>query len=110
LLPGHVPHADAAFGAGRSALAVLAMTARPDLLLAATEDKLHQDYRASAYPASAQLVRELRAQGVAATISGAGPSVLALTAGGILPPGVGVVGFDVTELPVDGVGVQVAAQ
>lgn len=109
LLPAQVPHADAAFTAGRTALAVLAMTARPDLLLAATEDKLHQGYRASAYPASARLVRDLRAQGVAATISGAGPSVLALTTEGILPPGVGVVGFDVTELPVDITGVQVAA-
>jgi homoserine kinase len=110
LLPTHVPHADAAFTAGRTALAVLAMTARPDLLLAATEDKLHQGYRASAYPASARLVRDLRAQGVAATISGAGPSVLALTTEGILPPSVSVVGFDVTELPVDITGVQVAAQ
>ncbi|HEV7973929.1 homoserine kinase [Amycolatopsis sp.] len=109
LLPAHVPHVDAAFTAGRAALSVLAMTSRPDLLLAATEDKLHQDYRASAYPESARLVRELRAQGVAAAISGAGPTVLALTTGGILPPGVGVVGFDVTELPVDPAGVRVAA-
>jgi homoserine kinase len=70
---------------------------------------LHQDYRASAYPASAQLVRELRAQGVAATISGAGPTVLALTTSGILPPGVGVTGFEVRELPLDLPGVQVAA-
>jgi len=109
LLPTHVPHVDAAFTAGRAALSVLAMTSRPDLLLAATEDRLHQDYRASAYPESARLVRELRAQGVAAAISGAGPTVLALTTGGILPPGVGVVGFDVTELPVDPAGVRVAA-
>jgi homoserine kinase len=56
------------------------------------------------------LVRELRAEGVAATISGAGPTVLALTTGGILPPGVGVDEFDVTELPIDLVGVQVAAR
>ena len=109
LLPDHVPHTDAAFTAGRSALAVHAMTSRPELLLPATEDKLHQEYRASAYPASARLCSELRAQGVAATISGAGPTVLALTTSGILPPGVGVVGFEVTELPVDLTGVQVAA-
>jgi homoserine kinase len=110
LLPPQVPHVDAAFAAGRSALAVLALTARPDLLLPATEDRLHQDYRASAYPASARLVRELRAEGVAATISGAGPTVLALTTGGIFPPGVGVDEFDVTQLPVDLAGVQVAAR
>jgi homoserine kinase len=110
LLPTQVPHADAAFTAGRSALAVLALSARPDLLLPATEDRLHQDYRASAYPASARLVLDLRERGVAAAISGAGPTVLALTTGGILPSGVGVEGFDVTELPVDLAGVQVAAR
>jgi homoserine kinase len=109
LLPAQVPHVDAAFTAGRAALAVLAMTTRPDLLPAATEDKLHQGYRAPAYPDSDRLVRELRAQGVAAVISGAGPAVLALTTDGILPPGMSVVGFDVTELPVDLAGVRVAA-
>ncbi|MFD8493402.1 homoserine kinase [Amycolatopsis sp. NPDC059657] len=110
LLPGHVPHVDAAFNLGRAALAVLALTERTDLLLAGSEDRLHQDYRSSAYPESARLVRELRASGVAAAISGAGPTVLALTLDGILPRTVGVEGFDVTELPVDTRGVQVAAQ
>ncbi|MEC3980204.1 homoserine kinase [Amycolatopsis sp. H20-H5] len=109
LLPAEVPHADAAFTAGRSALAVLAMGSRPDLLLAATEDRLHQHYRAPAYPASAALVDTLRAHGVAAAISGAGPAVLALTTGGVLPPGVVADGFDVAELPIDLGGVQVAA-
>ena len=46
---------------------------------AATEDRLHQDYRGPSMPASAELVCRLRATGVAAVISGAGPSVLALT-------------------------------
>lgn len=78
-LPPTVPHADAAFNAGRSALLVHAITADPALLLAATEDRLHQDYRAAGMPASADLVARLRAAGVAAVISGAGPSVLALT-------------------------------
>ncbi|MFD9896381.1 homoserine kinase [Amycolatopsis sp. NPDC059027] len=109
LLPAHVPLADAAHNAGRAALAVRALTERPELLLAATEDRLHQDYRAPAYPASAALVRTLRAHGVPATISGAGPTVLALTTTGILPPSVDVAGFDVAELVVDLAGVQVAA-
>jgi homoserine kinase len=109
LLPAQVPHPDAAHSAGRAALSVLAMTARPELLLAATEDRLHQDYRASAYPASSELVRTLRARGIAATISGAGPTVLALTTTGELPPEADVTGFDVAELGVDLVGVQVAA-
>lgn len=82
MLPAVVPHADAAHSAGRAALLVAAMSSRPDLLLAATEDRLHQPYRADAMPASAALVSRLRAAGVAAVVSGAGPSVLVLTTSG----------------------------
>jgi homoserine kinase len=78
-LPGTVPHVDAALTAGRAALLVHAITARPDLLLPATEDRLHQGYRASGAPGTAALVSALRAAGVAAVVSGAGPTVLALT-------------------------------
>jgi homoserine kinase len=78
LLPTEVPFVDAAASAGRSALLSVALTVRPDLLLAATEDRLHQRYRAPAMPRSAQLVDRLRAEGVPAVVSGAGPSVLAL--------------------------------
>ncbi len=81
LLPGSVPHADAAANAGRTALLVAALTGRPDLLLTATRDYLHQDYREPAMPASLALIRELRADGVPATVSGAGPTVLAFTDG-----------------------------
>lgn len=80
LLPERVPLADAAFTGSRTALAVLAFTQRPDLLLPATEDRLHQEYRRPAYPASSALVDALRARGVPAVISGAGPTVLALPA------------------------------
>ncbi|MEZ0065971.1 homoserine kinase [Streptacidiphilus sp. MAP12-20] len=79
LLPATVPHADAAANVGRAALLVEALTRRPELLLPATEDRLHQDYRTPAMPQSAALVGALRAEGVAAVISGAGPTVLALT-------------------------------
>jgi homoserine kinase len=79
LLPETVPHADAAANAGRAALLVAALTAAPHLLLDATEDRLHQSYRAPAMPDSLALVESLRAKGVAAVISGAGPTVLALT-------------------------------
>ncbi|WP_326636489.1 homoserine kinase [Streptosporangium sp. NBC_01755] len=81
LLPKEVPHADAAANAGRAALLVAALTARPEpeLLLAATEDRLHQDYRAPAMPLTADLVRRLRGAGVAAVVSGAGPTVLAFS-------------------------------
>jgi homoserine kinase len=79
LLPKDVPHSDAAANAGRAALLVAALTQRPEtgLLLAATEDRLHQDYRAPAMPGTANLVRRLRAIGVPAVVSGAGPTVLA---------------------------------
>ena len=80
LLPETVPHRDATHAASRAALAVAALTRRPDLLLAATEDRLHQPYRAPAMPATAALMDRLRAAGVAAFVSGAGPSVLALLA------------------------------
>lgn len=78
-LPAEVPHAQAAANAGRAALLVAALTTDPELLLAATEDFLHQRYRAPVMPHTADLVTRLRAAGVAAVVSGAGPSVLALT-------------------------------
>jgi homoserine kinase len=78
LLPDQVPHGDAARNAGRAALLVAAFTARPEALLDATEDRLHQGYRASAMPATHDLVGRLRSEGIPAVVSGAGPSVLAL--------------------------------
>jgi homoserine kinase len=106
LLPAAVPHADAAFAAGRCALAVHAFTTWPDLLLTATEDRLHQDYRADAWPNTMRLVRELRENGVAATVSGAGPTVFAATLDGRLPAAVHTAGYTVRELPVDRDGVR----
>lgn len=78
LLPRTVPHVDAAANAGRAALLVQALTCRPELLFPATEDRLHQEYRAPAMAESVELVRRLRADEVPAVISGAGPTVLAL--------------------------------
>jgi homoserine kinase len=78
LLPEHVPHADAAFNAARSALLVTALTAQPGALLAATDDRLHQPYRAVAVGESAALVSKLRGTGLPAVVSGAGPTVLVL--------------------------------
>ncbi len=80
LLPSTVPHADAAANAGRAALLVAALAGRPEHLLRATRDLIHQDYRRPAMPASLDLVEALRAGGVAAVVSGAGPAVLALCA------------------------------
>ena len=78
VLPAQVPHADAAFQAGRAALLVEALSRRPELLFPATEDRLHQEYRRAVMPDSLALVGVLRAHGVAAVVSGAGPTVLAL--------------------------------
>jgi homoserine kinase len=78
-LPTAVPHADAAFNTGRAALLVHALTRDPALLFTATEDRLHQGYRAEAMPGTASLVASLRSVGVAAVVSGAGPTVLALS-------------------------------
>lgn len=79
LLPAAVPHADAAADAGRTALLVAALAGQPEHLWLATRDYLHQDYRRPAMPESLALVDALRADGVPATVSGAGPTVLTFT-------------------------------
>jgi homoserine kinase len=81
LLPSSVPHRNAAANAGRAALLVHALGTDPSLLFPATQDSLHQDYRAQAMLPSAALLSGLRAAGFASTISGAGPSVLTLAVG-----------------------------
>ncbi len=78
-LPEQVDHRDAAFNAGRAALLVTALAGHPGLLFEATEDRLHQSYRSEQMPDSALLVERLRAAGLAAVISGAGPTVLVLS-------------------------------
>jgi homoserine kinase len=90
-LPASVPHRDAAFNAGRAALLVPALTGSPELLMAATEDRLHQGYRSAGMPATAALVDDLRRSGIPAVVSGAGPSVLAFPA---------TVGDGTNEIPV----------
>lgn len=78
LQPESVPHEDAIFNVSRSALLVAALIQSPELLLAATEDRLHQNYRASAMQETDELIQTLRAAGLPAVVSGAGPSVLVL--------------------------------
>ncbi len=82
MLPATVPHADAAFTAGRAALLVEALSRRPELLLPATQERLHQAYRSPAMPETATAVEVLRSAGLAAVVSGAGPSVLVLGTSG----------------------------
>ncbi|HWR85409.1 MAG TPA: homoserine kinase [Rhodoglobus sp.] len=93
LQPASVSVEDAVFNLSRSALLVAALTQSPELLLEATEDRLHQDYRASAMPETSSLIRALRDQGLAAVVSGAGPSILVLAA----DPGQRLVAAEVIE-------------
>ncbi len=85
LLPAQVSHHDARFNLSRAALLVVALTERPDLLLAATEDVLHQPQRAAAMVASAEYLDLLRRWQIPAVLSGAGPAIIALTTDPQLP-------------------------
>ena len=85
VLPQVIAHADATFNVSRAALLVVALTQRPDLLMAATEDVMHQPQRAAAMPASAEYLAMLRRSGVAAVLSGAGPAVIAFSTEPELP-------------------------
>jgi homoserine kinase len=81
MLPETIPHQDAVRNSINTAVLVQALQHRPDLLLGATEDYLHQSYRSDAMPQSFALMTKLRKAGVAAFISGAGPTVLVLHTG-----------------------------
>jgi len=82
MLPESIPHSDAVKNSTNVAVLVQALQNRPDLLLGATADYLHQSYRKDAMPNSFALMSKLRSAGVAAFISGAGPAVLVLHTGG----------------------------
>lgn len=81
LLPEIIPHQDAVLNSSRTALLVHALAERPDLLFIATEDLLHQKYRAQVMPKTIALVEKLRGAGLAAVVSGSGPSVMVLYSG-----------------------------
>lgn len=81
MLPAQVPHADAARNAGRAGLLVHALTQDPTLLPTATQDWLHQPYRMAEMPETDAALRRLRSMGLAALLSGAGPSILVLSHG-----------------------------
>lgn len=78
-LPASVPFEDAVHNVGASSLAVAAFASgRLDLLLAATDDRLHEPYRAAVYPELPVLVSTARRAGaLGACMSGAGSSVIA---------------------------------
>jgi homoserine kinase len=101
LQPEHFSREDAVFNVSRSALLIAALMQSPELLLAATGDRLHQSYRAQAMPETDRLVQALRAAGFAAVVSGAGPSVLVLADGPGRRLEAAEVAASVTETPWD---------
>ncbi|MDO5066320.1 MAG: homoserine kinase [Propionibacteriaceae bacterium] len=108
VLPEVVTRSDAVAQAIRAASLPKALEQRPDLLLSATRDRLHQSHRAELMPQSWELMNRLRDHGVPATISGAGPTVFALGLPGQLAAAaeVGHDGFTRHDL---GIGQGVAA-
>ncbi|HEX5495435.1 MAG TPA: homoserine kinase [Mycobacteriales bacterium] len=108
-LPVTVSHADAAWNAGRAALLVHALTREPGLLLSATEDRLHQTYRAAGMPESARLVDRLRSAGIPAVMSGAGPTVLAFADSDADLSRYATTGWNVLQLAVDNTGAELRA-
>ena len=83
LLPGSVPHADAAFSAGRAGLLVTGIALGDTAALAAgLTDRIHEPYRVAAV-ADLEDVRSLlvTAGAAGAVLSGAGPTVIGLVHG-----------------------------
>ena len=80
-LPGSVPFADAVHNVGAATLALAALSqGRQDLLAAGTRDRLHQPYRAAAYPELPHLIEAALAAGAkGACLSGAGSTVIAFS-------------------------------
>ncbi|WP_257181342.1 homoserine kinase [Corynebacterium cystitidis] len=83
VLPDHVTHMDARFNVSRAAVMTVALQHHPELLWEGTRDRLHQPYRADVLPVTAEWVNRLRNRGYAAYLSGAGPTVMVLSTGGV---------------------------
>jgi len=113
-LPAAVPFADAVANAGRVGLLVASLARGEGVhLMAATEDVLHQPARFELAPDSGRLVTALRGAGVAAFLSGAGPSVAALAPSDDADRAVAEAarlapqGWDVRRVPIDATGTTV---
>ncbi len=83
MLPATLPHADAAFNAGRAGLVSAGLVlGRDDLLRAGLEDRLHEPYRSAAIPDFKLVTAALEDAGaLGAVLSGAGPTVIGLVTG-----------------------------
>ncbi len=87
VVPDNLSRADAIANAAATAALVTILTGGTgiDHLMAATEDRMHEPFRLPLMPASQAVHRELRANGIATTMSGAGPSLISLVPAGELP-------------------------
>ena len=106
VLAPQVARADAVFNLGRAAMAVVALTERPDLLGPALEDRLHQDVRLSLLPEVREMFERVRAVGVPVCVCGAGPSLLAFESGSRAVPDPGP-GWRVLRIAPRAAGVEV---
>lgn len=81
ILSQEVSRFDAVYNIGRAAMLVLALSrGQMDLLRVATQDRLHQPARESIFPNMGRLFDAAREAGAAGVfLSGAGPTILALT-------------------------------
>jgi homoserine kinase len=106
-LAATVPLEDAVFNASHAALAMMALTSRPDLLVVALDDRLHQGARLAGVPDVASTFAALRDAGVAVCVSGSGPTLLAFEGPGLpAVPDLGG-GWDVLRLAVHPTGAEI---
>jgi homoserine kinase len=78
-LPETIDRADAIFNIGRMGMLVAGLADHRFLAKEATEDRLHQPYRAALFPEAPALMAALLAGGARASCwSGAGPSILGM--------------------------------
>lgn len=80
VVPTELSRADAIANAAATAalVAILTGSAGMDLLMQATEDRMHEPYRLPLMPASQMVHAKLREAGIATTMSGAGPSLISM--------------------------------
>jgi homoserine kinase len=99
-LPRTVPFTDAVFNSSRSALALLALTKKPELLAEALQDRLHQARRLDLAPGARALFQDLRDAGFPVCVAGSGPSLLVFEQDGRSVPELGP-GWRVLRPPID---------
>jgi homoserine kinase len=86
---------------------MMALTSRPDLLVVALDDRLHQGARLAGVPDIAAAFSALRDAAVAVCVSGSGPTLLAFEGPGLPDvPDLGA-GWDVLRLAVRPTGAEI---